>query len=100
MVPTAVLAFIIWTRLQAARIPPAVLVEEAEYDPMQVAEVDPVQVAEDDPMHEVNDELANLDILLLALYALAAVLTADLPSGQHTADRHRGVYYVKPRDHT
>ena len=100
MVPPAVLAFIIWTRLQAARMLPADLVQEAEDDLMQVAEVDPVQVAEDDPMQEVNNELANLKILMLALYALAAVLTADLPSDQHKADRHRGVYYVKPRDQT
>ena len=80
MVPPAVLAIIIWTRLQAARMPPADLVQEAEDDPVQVAEVDPVQVAEDDPMQDVNAELANLKILLLAVYSLAAVLTADCPA--------------------
>ena len=123
MVPRAVLAFIIWTRLQAARMPPADLVQEAEGDlgqvadkpgqlaeddlmqvqgddPLQVAEVDPMHVAEDDSMLEVNDELANLEILLLALCALAAALAADLPSGYHNADRHRGVIHVKPRDQT
>ena len=100
MVPTAVLALIIWTRLQAARMPPADLVEEAEYDPMEVAEVDPVEVAEDGLMQAVNIEHANLEMLLLAFYALAAALTADLPSGQHNVDRHRGVYDMKPRDQT
>ena len=108
MVPPAVLAFIVWTRLRLGRMPPADPVQEAEDDLGQVAEDELgqlaedelMQVAEDDPMQEVNDELANLEFLLLALYALAAVLTAYPASGHRNAYRYRGVYYVKPRDQT
>ena len=100
VVPPAVLAFIVWTRLQTSRTAPADPMQEAGDDLGQVAVDEPGQLAEDDPMQEGSDELANLEILLLTLCAHAAAL---LTASWQTVIAKPNVtekLYVEPRDQT